>query len=94
MPPAIPKFTYFSFETNRRIPFPIYKGLNTTPAWTPDGGKLALYLQVLGGNPDIYISSANGYNLQRLTFSTGVNVSPTWNPKTGNELAFVSDRSS
>ena len=87
-----PEIYLFSFETNRRIPFPTYKGLNTTPAWSPDGKKIA-FCSSMGGDPEIYISDVNGYNLQRLTFSPGVDISPVWNPKTGNELAFVSDRS-
>jgi TolB protein len=78
--------------TNRRIPFPTYKGLNTTPAWSPDGTKMA-FCSSMSGDPEIYVSDANGLNLQRLTFSTGVDISPVWNPKTGNEIAFVSDRS-
>jgi TolB protein len=87
-----PQITLFSLVTNRRIPFPTYKGLNTTPAWSPDGTKMA-FCSSMSGDPEIYVSDANGLNLQRLTFSTGVDISPVWNPKTGNEIAFVSDRS-
>ncbi len=29
---------------------------------------------------------------KRLTFTVGVNTSPTWNPKTGQQVVFVSDR--
>jgi TolB protein len=47
----------------------------------------------MSGTPEIYVCDRNGLNLQRLTFSPGVNISPVWNPKTGNEIAFVSDRS-
>jgi len=87
-----PQITMFSMVTNRRVPFPSYKGLNTTPAWSPDGTKVA-FCSSMSGDPEIYISDANGLNLQRLTFSSGVDISPVWNPKTGNEIAFVSDRS-
>ncbi|MBI4164763.1 MAG: Tol-Pal system beta propeller repeat protein TolB [Acidobacteria bacterium] len=87
-----PEITMFSMVTNRRIPFPTYKGLNTTPAWSPDGTKVA-FCSSMSGDPEIYVSDANGLNLQRLTFSTGVDISPVWNPKTGKEIAFVSDRS-
>ena len=31
--------------------------------------------------------------MKRLTNSRGVDISPVWNPKTGLEIAFVSDRS-
>ena len=39
------------------------------------------------------MSDIRGRNLKRLTNSRGVDISPTWNPKTGRDLAFVSDRS-
>lgn len=87
-----PDIFMFSLETNRRIPFPSYKGLNTTPAWSPDGKKIA-FCSSMSGDPEIYVSDPNGFNLQRLTFASGVDISPVWNPKTGDEIAFVSDRS-
>ncbi len=87
-----PEIYIFSLLTNRRIPFPHYRGLNTTPAWSPNGKKIA-FCSSMGGDPEIYVSDRNGLNLQRLTFSSGVDISPVWNPKTGNEIAFVSDRS-
>ena len=31
-------------------------------------------------------------HMQRLTYSKGANTSPSWNPKTGQQVAFVSDR--
>jgi TolB protein len=87
-----PDLFMFSLETNRRSPFPQFKGLNTTPAFSPDGRRLA-FCSSMSGDPEIYISDVNGFNLQRLTFSSGVDISPVWNPRTGNEIAFVSDRS-
>src|SRR5206468_8568059 len=71
-------------ETNRRIPFPRYKGLTTTPSFAPDRKRIAL-CSSMSGDPEIYVSDVNGYNLQRLTFSPGVDISPTWNPKRSEE---------
>lgn len=44
------------------------------------------------GDPEIYTIGADGSHLHRVTFSPGVNTSPAWNPKTGKEIVFVSDR--
>ena len=30
--------------------------------------------------------------MHRITFAAGVSTSPAWNPKTGKQMAFVSDR--
>src|SRR5271157_2790483 len=44
------------------------------------------------GNPELYVCDANGGRPKRLTFSNGGSTSPTWNPKTGQTIVFVSDR--
>ena len=42
---------------------------------------------------DLYISNRDGSNARRLTRTrNSVNISPRWNPKTGREIAFISDR--
>jgi TolB protein len=46
----------------------------------------------LNGDPEIYVSDASGAHLHRITFAAGVSTSPAWNPKTGKQFAFVSDR--
>ena len=46
----------------------------------------------MNGNPELYAVGANGNNLKRLTFASGASTSPVWNPKTGQTVAFVSDR--
>ena len=38
------------------------------------------------------MSDADGSHLHRITFAAGVNTSPAWNPKTGKQILFVSDR--
>ncbi|MCX7784737.1 MAG: Tol-Pal system beta propeller repeat protein TolB [candidate division WOR-3 bacterium] len=65
-------------------------GLNTTPAYSPDGKTIALSLTI-DGTPDIYLMNADGKNLRRLTYGHSIDISPTWSPS-GRELAFVSDR--
>ena len=46
-----------------------------------------------GTSTEIYVADWNGKNLRRLTMGKSTNNSPVWNPKTGREIAFVSDRS-
>jgi len=82
------------------VPFPGPVGLNTTPAWSPDGKRIAFASNRdnhrSADGPEIYIASSNGTNMIRLLprpTARGIDTSPVWNPKTGRELAFVSDRS-
>jgi TolB protein len=82
------------------MPFPAPAGLNTTPAWSPDGKRIAFASnrdRHATDGTEIYVATANGGNMTRLLpRSTGAGVidtSPVWNPKTGREIAFVSDRS-
>jgi TolB protein len=44
------------------------------------------------GDPELFTIDTNGGNLRRITYSAGVDTSPAWNPKTGQQVAFVSDR--
>jgi len=48
----------------------------------------------MAGNPEIYVVDANGSHPKRLSLSNPntANVSPAWNPKTGQSIAYVSDR--
>jgi TolB protein len=82
------------------VPFPSPVGLNTTPSWSPDGKRIAFASNrdkhSTADGPEIYIANSNGTNMIRLlprTASSGIDTSPVWNPATGRELAFVSDRS-
>ncbi len=79
---------------DRKIyPFQPAGGTTTTPSWSPDGSKIAFATSRDNNDgTEIYVADWNGRNLRRLTVSKGVDISPTWNPKTGRELAFVSDR--
>jgi TolB protein len=44
------------------------------------------------GDPEIYVTNADGGDVKRVTESPGPDVSPAWNPKTGAQIAFVSGR--
>jgi TolB protein len=83
----------YSIDLGRLVRFPSFGGTNLSPAWKSDGTKLA-FSSSRSGDPEIYVGDASGAssNLQRLTSSKGVDVSPVWNPKTGAQIAFVSGR--
>jgi TolB protein len=81
----------YSLDSGKVVSFPRFRGTNTTPVWSPDGTQL-MFSSSMAGNPELYVTDANGGKPRRLTFSTGVNISPAWNPKTGQTVTFVSDR--
>jgi TolB protein len=81
----------YSMASNRLISFPRFRGTNSSPAWSPDGQQIA-FMSSQNGDPEIYTINADGTHLHRITYAPGVNTSPAWNPKTGKEMVFVSDR--
>src|SRR6266536_2281677 len=56
---------------------------HVSPAWSPDGSKLAISSS-RSGDPEIYVVDQSGANLHRITHSKGPDVSPVWNRKTGS----------
>jgi TolB protein len=88
-------FRLYPFNPRRRGQEPellsAWPGLNTAPAWAPDGRVLALTLSK-GGNPDIYTLRVGTSDFRQLTNNRGIETDPSWSP-TGREIAFTSDRS-
>ena len=81
----------YSLELNRQVTFPRYQGANLSPAWSSDG-KLLAFSSSRSGDAEIYSVDVAGGDLHRLTNSKGPDVSPTWNPKTNAQIAWVSGR--
>ena len=81
----------YSFDLGRLVSFPRFGGTTISPAWSSDGTKLA-FSSSRTGDPEIYVSDANGTDPKRVTDAKGPDVSPTWNPKTNAQIAFVSGR--
>lgn len=54
------------------------------------GHRMAVVLN-RDGNPEIYVGTADGQNLRRLTHNAAADVSPVFSPD-GSRIAFVSDR--
>jgi TolB protein len=81
----------YSMETGKRVTFMRYKGTNSSPAWSADSSRI-MFMSAMHGDPELFTIDVTGGNLKRITYSAGVDTSPAWNPKTGQTVAFVSDR--
>jgi TolB protein len=83
-----------SLETGGRLSFFNAPGtLNWTPDFTPDGKRIVFGSNTAKeGNQEIYVAGTDGRGMDRLTFNGRVNAEPKVNPKTGNEIVFMSDR--
>lgn len=69
-----------------------FKATTTSPSIAPDG-RLVFSSSKDGGGMDLYVANQDGSGARRLTTTRkAVNISPRWNPKTGLEIAFISDR--
>ena len=86
-----PQICMYSMELGKVVSFPHYRGTNSAPAWSPDGSQIMFSSSMLG-NPEIFVSDVNGARPKRVTFSAGASTSPSWNPKTGQSVVYVSDR--
>ena len=81
----------YSLLLGRLVNFPSVGGTNLSPAWSPDGRELA-YSSSRTGDPEIWISDANGNLSRRITSFRGPDVSPVFNPRTGEQIAWISGR--
>jgi Tol biopolymer transport system component len=61
-----------------------------SPAWSPDGSRLAFYSE-RDGNAEIYVMDADGGRVQRLTTAASDEGYPAWSPD-GRTITFDSDR--
>lgn len=69
-----------------------FRATTTSPSLSPSG-QIAFSSSKDGGSMEIYVANADGSGARRLTNTRrAVNISPRWNPKTGREIAFISDR--
>ncbi|MFI5303147.1 MAG: Tol-Pal system beta propeller repeat protein TolB [Nitrospiria bacterium] len=65
-------------------------GLKLSPAWFPDGKRI-VFAGSVEGQTQLFTSTEEGKNIERLTFSLGNDLSPSFSP-TGAEIVFNSDR--
>lgn len=76
--PGNPDIFYTSLGTGQRSIVAKYSGLNTAPAVSPDGSRLAMVLS-RSGKPNIWVANADGTEAKKLT-STSEDSSPCWSP--------------
>ncbi len=81
----------YSLLLGRVVAFPVSGGTNLSPAWSLDGKTIA-YSSSRSGDPEIYLTDANGGAGRRITNFRGPDVSPVFNPRTGAQIAWISGR--
>jgi TolB protein len=63
------------------------QSINISPAWTPDGLKIA-FTSYLKRNPDLYLIDLNRKSMQSFSSYPGLNASPSWSPD-GKQIALM-----
>ncbi len=53
------------------------RGIDTQPAWAPNGRQIA-FTSTRSGSPQIYLMDADGSNVRRLSFEGGFHDEATW----------------
>jgi TolB protein len=86
---GFPDIFQIDLTTMQRTPFVNFKGTNSGARFSPDGQRVAMVLSG-EGNPEIYVSNAQGRQIARLTRTAGVEASPVFSPD-GARLLFTSD---
>jgi Tol biopolymer transport system component len=77
-------------QTHARRPLVATRAFEHSPAFSPDGTRLA-FVRESGGNAEIYVANADGSQPRRLTTSPGADYNPAWSPD-GTRIAFASNR--
>lgn len=80
-----------TLATGKRVRIMEQPGLNSAPAFSPDGSRLALVLSSHPGNPDIYLYDFDTRKLRQITSDPAIETEPAWMPD-GQHLLFTSDR--
>jgi len=66
-------------------------GVNTYPAWSPDGRKIAFRRMLGENNSEVFLANADGTDARNLTNDPAFDGWPAWSPD-GTKIAFASNR--
>lgn len=70
----------YDLAAGEEIKLTEYDGLDAEPAWSPDGGWVAFVSDRDSIESDIYVMSADGSDVRRLTTDPRKDSFPTWTP--------------
>ncbi len=88
-----PQIYIHSLETGRRLTFYNQRAsMNASAEFTPDGKSLLFASTAGGGSAQIFMADINGGNVRRISTNRAIEVEPRVNPKTGQDIVFVSGR--
>jgi TolB protein len=90
-PPAKNDAEIYSFHlADKQITKLIAGGVNTYPAVSPDGKRIA-FRRMLGTNSEVFVANSDGSDAVNLTNSPAFDGWPAWSPR-GTKIAFASNR--
>jgi TolB protein len=84
---GFPDIFQIDLGTYQRTTFVSFKGTNSGAHFSPDGRQVAMVLSG-EGEPEIYVSNAQGRGVSRRTHSDLTKASPCWSPD-GSRLIFA-----
>jgi len=87
-----PDILSHNLNTGARKAVARFPGMNSSPAVSPDGRRLAMILSKSGSH-DLWVSDLDGGNLKQLTTTKEDESSPCWSPDS-RTICFVSRQSS
>lgn len=74
--------------------FRFHRGTTSSPVFSPNGERLAFCSSKDSNSMQLYVADLRTQQIRQLTHTRSViHTSPRWNPRTGREIAFISDRS-
>lgn len=86
---GFPDIFLMDLNSMQRSTFVSFKGTNSGARFSPNGSQVAMVLSG-EGNPEIYVSNAQGRGVVRRTRLPSVEASPAWSPDS-SRLVFTSD---